>query len=55
MLLLRFCVKDQRVRVCVCVVQDERVKELAQDLAERLDLKTRKAYVGIQVSTVGAF
>ncbi|XP_053493232.1 zinc finger CCCH-type containing 7Ba isoform X3 [Ictalurus furcatus] len=28
--------------------QDERVKELAQDLAERLDLKTCKAYAGVQ-------
>ncbi|KAF7686429.1 zinc finger CCCH-type containing 7Ba isoform X2 [Silurus meridionalis] len=28
--------------------QDERVKELAQDLANRLDLKTRKAYIGVQ-------
>ncbi|KAF5905994.1 zinc finger CCCH domain-containing protein 7B-like isoform X1 [Clarias magur] len=31
--------------------QDERVKELAQDLADRLDLKTRKAYVGVQGGT----
>ncbi|KAB5517684.1 hypothetical protein PHYPO_G00170060 [Pangasianodon hypophthalmus] len=28
--------------------QDEKVKELAQDLVDRLDLKTRKAYVGVQ-------
>lgn len=34
--------------------QDPRVKELAQDLAERLDLKTRKAYIGVQVSNVSA-
>ncbi|XP_060760365.1 zinc finger CCCH-type containing 7Ba isoform X3 [Neoarius graeffei] len=35
----------------VCLLtspQDERVKELAQDLAETLGLKTRKAYVDVQ-------
>lgn len=43
--------------MCVCLsvcLQDERVKELAQDLAEKLDLKSRKAYVGTQVSNSSA-
>lgn len=34
--------------------QDESVKELAQDLADRLDLKTCKAYMCVQVSKVSA-
>lgn len=37
--------------MCVCG-QDESVKELAQDLADRLDLKTCKAYMCVQVSNV---
>ena len=34
----------------MCVHQDKNVSELAQELANKLDLKTRKAYVGLQVS-----
>uniref|UniRef100_A0A4W4HT91 C3H1-type domain-containing protein n=1 Tax=Electrophorus electricus TaxID=8005 RepID=A0A4W4HT91_ELEEL len=40
------------ITACLIVSpQDEKVSEMAQELASKLELKTRKAYIGLQVST----